>query len=193
MALFLLEDRDFKGFRMNIWNAGVSVITRSTFCSLFSSPVGQINLIVILFFRDNAQTKGTSVRQMKETSARRELIPEKQSRTTEVHAINNSPGNPVTTDHVHSITANIGDTVCIARSSTSCDFGVVTSRWKTKVNITYLKKNGNNLLSVWKLQGDKMYEDSVHLNSIFYSLGKSIMSVTNGDMKDIKAKLKTLF
>jgi hypothetical protein len=34
MALFLLEDRDFKGFRMKIWNAGVSVITRSTFSSL---------------------------------------------------------------------------------------------------------------------------------------------------------------
>jgi hypothetical protein len=34
MALFLLEDRDFKDFRMKIWNAGVSVITRSTFSSL---------------------------------------------------------------------------------------------------------------------------------------------------------------
>ena len=34
MALFLLEDRDFKGFWMKIWNAGVSVITRSTFSSL---------------------------------------------------------------------------------------------------------------------------------------------------------------
>ena len=34
MALFLLEDRDFKGFWMKIWNAGVSVITRST-CSRF--------------------------------------------------------------------------------------------------------------------------------------------------------------
>jgi hypothetical protein len=33
MALFLLEDRDFKGFWMKIWNAGVSVITRSTFSS----------------------------------------------------------------------------------------------------------------------------------------------------------------
>ena len=30
MVLFLLEDRDFKGFWMKIWNAGVSVITRST-------------------------------------------------------------------------------------------------------------------------------------------------------------------
>jgi len=27
MALFLLEDRDFKGFWIKIWNAGVSVIT----------------------------------------------------------------------------------------------------------------------------------------------------------------------
>ena len=34
MALFLLEDRDFKDFWMKIWNAGVSVITRSTFSSL---------------------------------------------------------------------------------------------------------------------------------------------------------------
>jgi hypothetical protein len=43
MALFLLEDRDFKGFWMKIkvtlnqkkknWNAGVSVISRSTFSS----------------------------------------------------------------------------------------------------------------------------------------------------------------
>ena len=33
-ALFLLEDRNFKGFWMKIWNAGVSVITRSTFSSL---------------------------------------------------------------------------------------------------------------------------------------------------------------
>jgi hypothetical protein len=33
MALFLLEDRDFKGFWMEIWNAGVSVITRLTFSS----------------------------------------------------------------------------------------------------------------------------------------------------------------
>ena len=30
---FLLEDRDFKGFWMKIWNVGVSVITRSTFSS----------------------------------------------------------------------------------------------------------------------------------------------------------------
>jgi hypothetical protein len=34
MALILLEDRDFKGFWMEIWNAGVSVITKSTFSSL---------------------------------------------------------------------------------------------------------------------------------------------------------------
>jgi len=33
MGLFLLEDRDFKGFWMKIWNAGVSEITRSTFSS----------------------------------------------------------------------------------------------------------------------------------------------------------------
>jgi len=33
MTLFLLEDRDFKCFWMTIWNAGVSVITRSTFSS----------------------------------------------------------------------------------------------------------------------------------------------------------------
>jgi hypothetical protein len=33
MALFLLEDRDFKDFWVKIWNAGVSVITRSTFSS----------------------------------------------------------------------------------------------------------------------------------------------------------------
>jgi hypothetical protein len=37
MALFLLENRDFLGFRMifkvQIWNAAVSVITRSTFSS----------------------------------------------------------------------------------------------------------------------------------------------------------------
>jgi len=33
IALFLLEDRDFKGLWMNIWNAGESVITRSTFSS----------------------------------------------------------------------------------------------------------------------------------------------------------------
>jgi len=31
---FLLEDRDFKGFWMKIWNAEVSVITRSTFSSI---------------------------------------------------------------------------------------------------------------------------------------------------------------
>jgi hypothetical protein len=38
MALFLLEDKDFKGFWMKIWNAGVSVsvITRTTFSSLYS-------------------------------------------------------------------------------------------------------------------------------------------------------------
>ena len=35
MTLFLLEDRDFKGFWMKIWNAGVSVITRSTFSSFY--------------------------------------------------------------------------------------------------------------------------------------------------------------
>jgi len=34
MALILLEDRDFNGFWMKIWNAGVSVITRSTFSSV---------------------------------------------------------------------------------------------------------------------------------------------------------------
>ena len=34
MALFLLEDMDFKDFWMKIWNAGVSVITRPTFSSL---------------------------------------------------------------------------------------------------------------------------------------------------------------
>ena len=33
MVLFLLEDMDFKGFCMKIWNSGVSVITRSTFSS----------------------------------------------------------------------------------------------------------------------------------------------------------------
>jgi len=33
MALFLLEDRDFKDFWMKIWNEGVSVITRSAFSS----------------------------------------------------------------------------------------------------------------------------------------------------------------
>ena len=33
MALFLLEDMDFIGFWMKIWNAGVSVITRLTFSS----------------------------------------------------------------------------------------------------------------------------------------------------------------
>ena len=35
MAVFLLEDRDFKGLWMKIWNVGVSVITKSTFSSLF--------------------------------------------------------------------------------------------------------------------------------------------------------------
>jgi hypothetical protein len=35
MALFLLEDKDFKDFWMKIWNAGVSVITRSTFSSYY--------------------------------------------------------------------------------------------------------------------------------------------------------------
>ena len=39
MALFLLEDRDFKGFWMKIWNAGVSVITRSTFSSFTLSAL----------------------------------------------------------------------------------------------------------------------------------------------------------
>ena len=34
MALFLLEDGDFKGFWMKIWNAGKYVITRSTFSSM---------------------------------------------------------------------------------------------------------------------------------------------------------------
>ena len=44
MTLFLLEDRDFKSFWMKIWNAGVSVITRSTFSSLSSYPVLPMSL-----------------------------------------------------------------------------------------------------------------------------------------------------
>jgi len=35
MTLFLLEDRDFKGFWMKIWNAGIAVITISTLSSTF--------------------------------------------------------------------------------------------------------------------------------------------------------------
>jgi hypothetical protein len=45
MALFLLEDRDFKGFWMKLWNAGVSVITRSTFSSFI-----KVFLIDLNFF-----------------------------------------------------------------------------------------------------------------------------------------------
>jgi len=153
---------------------------------LFSSPVGPINLIVILFFRDLAQYKGTSVRKLKETSVRRSLIPEKQPRTTGIHVINHSPGSPTSTPE-HAITVNIGDTICIylARGSTTCDFGVVTGKWNTKVNIIYLNKSGNTL-SIWKLPGEKNYEDSVHINTIFYFLGNNIMSVTSSNMKDIK-------
>jgi hypothetical protein len=44
MALFLLEDGDFKGFWMKIWNAGVSVITRSTFSSFFMLFEIKLNL-----------------------------------------------------------------------------------------------------------------------------------------------------
>ena len=44
MTLFLLEDRDFKGFWMKIWNVGVSVITRSTFTS-FDVPYPPQNFI----------------------------------------------------------------------------------------------------------------------------------------------------
>ena len=51
---------------------------------------------------------------------------------------NSSPAS--TPDHEHSITINIRDTICIPRGSTTCDFGVVTGKWNTKVNIIYLKK-----------------------------------------------------
>ena len=47
MAPFLLEDRDFKGFWMKIWNAGVPVITRSTFSSYTGNT--NINISNVLF------------------------------------------------------------------------------------------------------------------------------------------------
>ena len=49
MALFLLEDRDFKGFWMKIWNAEVSVITRSTFSSLQSGARTHVVLVIGLY------------------------------------------------------------------------------------------------------------------------------------------------
>jgi hypothetical protein len=62
--------------------------------------------------------------------------------TIEVHVINHSPCNPASTpEREHSITVNIRDTICIERGSTTCDFGVVTGKWNTKVNIIYRKKN----------------------------------------------------
>jgi len=47
MAPFLLEDRDFKGFWMKIWNAGVFVITRSTLSSFNS--IGYIFSLTCIF------------------------------------------------------------------------------------------------------------------------------------------------
>ena len=44
MALFLSEDKDFKGFWMKIWNAGVSVITRSSFSSCDSDAMFCVKL-----------------------------------------------------------------------------------------------------------------------------------------------------
>jgi len=49
MGLFLLEDRDFKGFWMKIWNAGVSVITRSTFSSLYRTSLDFHILLLPIF------------------------------------------------------------------------------------------------------------------------------------------------
>jgi hypothetical protein len=54
MALFLLEDRDFKSFWIKIWNVGVSVITRSTFSSL----------ILIFFLNCMSCDKGNEVQQI---------------------------------------------------------------------------------------------------------------------------------
>ena len=58
MALFLLENRDFLGFRMifkvwlipfiasfKIWNVGVSVITRSTFSSLLLKSISPVKKV----------------------------------------------------------------------------------------------------------------------------------------------------
>ena len=109
-----------------------------------------------------------------------------------IHVLNNSPGSsvssPTSTFRAFSI---IGDTICITRGNTS-DFGVVTRKWNTKVDIIFLKKGGNTL-SIWKLPGEKNYEDSVHIHSIFYSLGNNGMSVSSNIMKDIKSKLNTSF
>jgi hypothetical protein len=44
MTLFLSEDKDFKGFWMKIWNAGVSVITRSSFSSCDSDAMFCVKL-----------------------------------------------------------------------------------------------------------------------------------------------------
>ena len=55
MARFLLEDKDFKDLWIKIWNAGVSVITRSTFFYAFffikflaKTPVKKIHRVVII-------------------------------------------------------------------------------------------------------------------------------------------------
>ena len=68
MALFLLEDRDFKGFWMEIWNAGVSVITRSTFSSflflflfLFLFFVFFIKFQMKIFYSENVDPNETKL------------------------------------------------------------------------------------------------------------------------------------
>lgn len=117
------------------------------------------------------------------------------SRSSQSPASNASTGFSRNRKTYHSVTGVsfcVGDIVCIARSKTSCDYAKVTKVWNTKVDITYLKKNNNSLVT-WTLSSDKLYTDNVHINSIFFNLGQDNQELTSTTVQQIKNSLKTLF
>ena len=83
----------------------------------------------------------------------------------------------------------INDVVCVASGKTF-DFATVNKVWKTRVDVTYLKKSGSKLIP-WKT-GAKLFKDSIHINSIFYCLGR-IDCVDDQTIKKIKSMLSQLF
>ena len=105
-----------------------------------------------------------------------------------------SSGSPKITEKVfktaNGVTFKIKDVVCIANSKTHCDYAEVKQVWKTKVDIHYLKKTSKGLTS-WMLSANEHYKDSVHINSIFYSFGKTKYSQEHHQV--IKEKLSKLF
>ena len=101
-----------------------------------------------------------------------------------------SPASSTSQENAVGVKFVISDNVCVA-SGKSYDFATVNKVWKTRVDITYLKKSGTQL-NPWKLPGGKLFKDSVHVNSIFYCLGKTD-SVDTQTIKKIKSLLSKLF